>query len=160
MDKIRQLAIPMQIFIMSMHIPSLVKIHWYLLKLSSRNENTDVLQADNSVKNWWNLPITKPNQISTIWMHTLSLVKIYWHLLKLPSRNKNMDGRIYNKQTDWQMDGHTDSQRDTIILHHYHVVGYKNSDNYQNLVYFNLKTICAVSPHGLPVHQVSTWSCT
>ena len=25
-----------------------------------------------------------------------------------------------------------------------------------NLVYFNLKTICTVSPHGLAVHQVST----
>ena len=30
-----------------MHIPSLVKIH-YLLKLSSRNEYMDMLQADNS----------------------------------------------------------------------------------------------------------------
>ena len=38
----------------AMHIPSLVKIHWYVLKLSSRNENTD------SVKNWRNLPISNP----------------------------------------------------------------------------------------------------
>ena len=30
-----------QICTILMHIPSLVKIHWYLLKLSSRNENTD-----------------------------------------------------------------------------------------------------------------------
>ena len=29
-----------------------------------------------------------------------------------------------------------------------------NSDMYQNLVYFNLKTICAVSSHGLTVHQI------
>ena len=39
------LAIPNQISTISMHIQSLVnglvKLHWYLLKLSSRNENTD-----------------------------------------------------------------------------------------------------------------------
>ena len=44
----------------AVHIPSLVKIHWYLVKLSSRNENTDMSQADNSVKNWRNLPISNP----------------------------------------------------------------------------------------------------
>ena len=40
-----------------MHTPSVVKIHWYLLKLSSGNENTDILRVDNSVKNRQNLPI-------------------------------------------------------------------------------------------------------
>ena len=34
-----------------MHTPSFVKIHWILLKLSSGNENTDVLLAYKSVKN-------------------------------------------------------------------------------------------------------------
>ena len=52
-DKICPLAIPNHISTISMHILSLVKIHWYLLKLSPGNENMDVLQADNSVKNWW-----------------------------------------------------------------------------------------------------------
>ena len=33
-----------------MHIASLVEIQWDLLKLSSRNENTDMLQADNCKK--------------------------------------------------------------------------------------------------------------
>ena len=42
----------------SMHIPNLVKIHWYLLKLPSGNENMALWQADNSVKNWQNLPIS------------------------------------------------------------------------------------------------------
>ena len=28
--------------------------------LSSRNENTEMIQADNSVKNWWNLPSCIP----------------------------------------------------------------------------------------------------
>ena len=47
-----------------MHIVRLVKIHlkihWYLLKLSSGNKNMNLSQADNSVKNWWNFPISNP----------------------------------------------------------------------------------------------------
>ena len=35
-----------------MHTPNLVQIHWFLLKLLSRNENMDMLWADNSVKNF------------------------------------------------------------------------------------------------------------
>ena len=45
-------------------IASLVKIHWYLLKLSSVNKNLDLLQADNSVKNWRNLHINNPKTTS------------------------------------------------------------------------------------------------
>ena len=41
-----------------MHIASLFKIRCYLLKLSSGNENMGVSRADNSVKNWRNLPIS------------------------------------------------------------------------------------------------------
>ena len=59
-DKISLSAIPNQIFMIMMHTPSLVKIHWQLLKLSSRNENSDILQEDNSVKNWRNLPTNNP----------------------------------------------------------------------------------------------------
>ena len=44
---------------MSMHIASLMKIPCYLLKLLSGNENMGVSRADNSIKNWWNLPISK-----------------------------------------------------------------------------------------------------
>ena len=54
------LAIPNQISIISMHKPSLVKFHWFLLKLSSRNKNMDVSQAENSVKNWQNLSMSNP----------------------------------------------------------------------------------------------------
>ena len=48
-----------------------MKIHWYLLKLSSGNENTDVLWAVIAVKNWRNLPIsnTKPD-LYNINVHT------------------------------------------------------------------------------------------
>ena len=46
-----QIANLNQILIISMHIASLVKRPCYLLKLSSRNENMGVSQADYSVKN-------------------------------------------------------------------------------------------------------------
>ena len=59
-DEICPLPIPNQISIISMHTPSLLKIYWYLLKSSSKNENTDVWWADNSMKNWRNLPISNP----------------------------------------------------------------------------------------------------
>ena len=45
---------------MSMHIASLKKIPYYLLKLSSGNENMGLSQADNSVKIWGNLAISNP----------------------------------------------------------------------------------------------------
>ena len=73
-----------------MRIPSLVKIYWCLLKLSSGNENTGVSLADNSVKIWRNLPISnsKPDLLNA--MHIASLVKIPCYLLKLWSGNENM----------------------------------------------------------------------
>ena len=58
-------------------------------------------------------------------MHIPSLVKIHWHLLKSSSRNENTDGRTDVRQTDGWTHGHTDSQRDAIILHHYRVAGYE-----------------------------------
>ena len=59
-DEICPLAIPNMISLLSIHIASLVKIPCYLLKLSSGNENMGMTQADNSVKNWRNLPISNP----------------------------------------------------------------------------------------------------
>ena len=45
----------------NIYIASLVKIPWYLLKLSAGNENIwAYLEADNSVKIWRNLPISNP----------------------------------------------------------------------------------------------------
>ena len=58
-----------------------VKINWYLQKLSSGNENTDLSRADNSVKNWRNLLINNPKPENPL------------HLLKLSSGNENTDGR-------------------------------------------------------------------
>ena len=101
-NEICQWAIPKQTSTISMHIPSLVKIHWYLLKLSSRNENTDISQADNSIIDQI-CPSAIPNQISTISMHTPSLVKINWYLLKLSSGNENTDvSRADNSVKNWR----------------------------------------------------------
>ena len=95
-DQICSSAIPNQISLPSMHVPSLVKILWYLHKLSSGNENMGVSWADNSVKIWRNFPLAIPNQISTISMPIPSLVKIHWCLLKLSSGNETRtDRRTY-----------------------------------------------------------------
>ena len=45
-DEICPLAFPNQISLISIHISSLVKIPWYLLKLLSGNENMGVSRAD------------------------------------------------------------------------------------------------------------------
>ena len=73
---------------------SLVKIHWYLLKLSSGNGQI-TLSKINEI-----CPLTIPNQISTISMHTPSLVKIHLHLLKLSSEKqkyRQTDGRTTDR---------------------------------------------------------------
>ena len=44
-----------------MQIPSLMNTDIYLLL--SGNENMDVWPADNSVKNWQNLPINNPKPL-------------------------------------------------------------------------------------------------
>ena len=100
-------AISKQISTISMHTPSLVKNHWYLLKLTSRNEKKDLSQQKTLSKIDKICPLTIPNQISTTSMHTPSLVKIHWYLLKLSSGNEHMDGRtdirmgILTRGTGW-----------------------------------------------------------
>ena len=59
-DEICPLLIPNQISFISMHVPSLVKIPWHLLKLLSGNQNMGVSWADNYVKIWKNLRISIP----------------------------------------------------------------------------------------------------
>ena len=67
----------------------------------------------SSVKIWQNLPISnlKPdlhniNALTKFGENPLTLI-----LLKLSSGNENTDGQMYDRQ----MDGHTDSQSETII---------------------------------------------
>ena len=59
-DEICPPAIQNHISSLSMHISSLMKIHLSLLKLLSWNKNTGILRADNSLKNWRNVPISNP----------------------------------------------------------------------------------------------------
>ena len=73
----------------AIHIPSLVKIHWYLLKLLSRNENSDMSQTDNCQKLMKLAHQQSPTR-SSQYQCTQCLVKIHWYLLKLSSRNENM----------------------------------------------------------------------
>ena len=95
-DEICWLASPIQISTISMHIPSLVRIHWRLLKLSSENENMGLSRADNSVKIWRNLPISNPKpDIHNINAHAKFTQVIIWKW--------KTDRRMY----DWQTDGKT-----------------------------------------------------
>ena len=116
-DVIYLLPIPNKLSTISMHTPSLVKIHWYLLKFSIRNHWMkiwmDRQQTDGQTHGWpmWNYnippaqllkideicPTAIPKKISTISMHTPSLVKIHWYLLKFSFRNENMDGRTTDR---------------------------------------------------------------
>ena len=62
-----------------MHTQSLVKIHWCLLpSCHPTNENMGVSRADNSIKIWWNLPISNPKPDHNINAHT----KFWWKPLK------------------------------------------------------------------------------
>ena len=80
-----------------MHTPSLVKIHWYLLKLSPGNENTDMWKAE-FVNNSQNLPISNPRPD----LHNIK-VQIHWYLLKLLPGKENTDiWRAGNSVKNWQ----------------------------------------------------------
>ena len=61
-----QITILNQILIISMHIASLVKRPCYLLKLSFRNKNMGVSQADNFVKILQNLPISNSKPLLNV----------------------------------------------------------------------------------------------
>ena len=72
------------------------EIHWHLLKLSFRNKNMDISQADNTVKNRQICRLAIPNQISTISVYIPSF-EIY-----SSSRNENIDGQTDDRRMDRQ----------------------------------------------------------
>ena len=146
----------------AMHILSLVKIYWYLLKLSSRNENTDMSRAYNSVKNWQNLPISNPkpdlyniNPNTKFGENPLTFTSVIirkWNfghiagrqmskidkicLLTIPNQISiiSTDGWM-DRNMDGQMDGQTDRHRDSqhdIIIPHHFCVV-----GYKNYTVFN-----------------------
>ena len=86
-DEICPLAIPNQISTISMYIPILVKIHWYLLR---NKKNWACLGQITPLKIEKICPLAIPNQISEISMHIPNMAKIHWCLLKLSSGNKNI----------------------------------------------------------------------
>ena len=139
-DEICLLAIPKPISTISVHIPSLVVVDWYLHKLSSGNKNMDAWQADNSVKNWQNLPISNPkldlyniNAHSKFGENPLTFTQvIVW-------KWKYRQTDIW--QTDGWMEGHTDAQGETIIPCHYGVARYKKKTKKKN-IYILLQFFC------------------
>ena len=129
-DEICQLEIPNQISLISMHVPSLVKIPWHLLKLLSGNENMGVSRAENSVKIWRNLPISNPKpDLHDINAHTKfgenPLMFTRYHP---ETKYGRMDGRTDGRTYDWWTDTRT-SKRENIIPCHYCGAGYKNNNN-------------------------------
>ena len=87
---------------------------------------------DNFVKNWWNLPISnlKPD---------LHNVNINAHnkfdenpLIVTQEISPGIENTAYVRRRDRHTDGYTEDQLETIIPHHYHVVGYKNAKHYEN----------------------------
>ena len=100
-DEICPLAILFQISTISMHIPSLVTIHWRLLTLAFGNENMGVSRADNSVKNWRNLPISNPkSDLHNINAHT-KFGENPLMFTQVTIRKRKTDGRTTDGRTTW-----------------------------------------------------------
>ena len=79
-----------------------------------------VSRADNSVKNWRNLPISNPKpDFHNIKAHT-KFDENPLMFTQVIIRKRKTDGRT--------TDGLTDDQRETIIPRHYCVAGYKKRD--------------------------------
>ena len=84
-----------------------------------------VSRADNSVKNWRNLPISNPKpDLHNINAHT-KFGENPLMFTQVIIRKRKTDGRTDDGRTDGQTDGLTDDQRETIIPRHYCVAGYK-----------------------------------
>ena len=118
-DEICQLVIQNQISTISMHKSSLVKIQWFVLNLSSKNENMDMSRADNSVKNWQNLPISNPKP-------DLYNINAYTMIGKNPLIFSQVIIRKYgweDRQT-YKGQTHTQTANPTLL-----VAGYKNYYN-------------------------------
>ena len=84
-------------------------------------------QADNCQK-WRNLPISNPKpDLHNINVHTkfvessLIFTQVIAQKRKRGRKDGPMEGHTYGRRTG----GNTDNQRDTTILRHYHVAGYK-----------------------------------
>ena len=134
-----------------------VKIHWHLL-LSFGNENMDVWRADNSVKIWWNLPLSNPKpDLHNINAHT----KFGENPLLF---TKVIIRKRYSRQMDvWHRQ--IDVQHETIIPHHICMAGYINTctmNIFKNV--FDIITVYTTSTETpyytikiLNVHSTTCW---
>ena len=118
-----------------MHVPNVVKIPWYLLKLSSGNENMGVSRTDNSVKIGRNLSISNPKpDLHNINAHTKFGEK------SIDVYSSYHPETRYGRTDECTTDGRTDRcvQLETIIPRHYmyHVAGNKNKN-------FTMKKSCS-----------------
>ena len=93
-----------------------------------------ISRADNSVKNWRNLPISnsKPD-LHNINAHT-KFGENPLMFTQVIIRKRKTDGHT----TDGQTNGLTDDQRETIIPRYYCVAGYKNFLVEQKALYLEL----------------------
>ena len=90
-----------------------------------------MLWADNSVKIWWNLPISNPkpdlhniNAQTKFGENPLLFTQV---IIRKQKTDRQTDLRLMDGWMDKQTDRHTDVQCETKIPCHYHVAGYKNS---------------------------------
>ena len=115
-------SIPKQISLMSMYVPSLVKIPWHLLKLSPGTENIGVSRGDNRQK-LTKLAHLQSQTRSSQYQYTY---QVWWKSINVYSsyHPETKYWRTDGRTTDGRLDGHTDVQRETIIPHHYRVAGY------------------------------------
>ena len=104
-DEICPPAIQNQISLISVQVPSLVKIHWHLHMLPSRNENMGVSRTGNSVKIWQNLPISNPKPD----LHSINAHTVWWKSIDVySSYHPETKYRWTDGWTDIRlMDGHT-----------------------------------------------------
>ena len=103
-----------------MHIPSLVKIHRSLLKLSSGNDGQRYGHVSGRLtrQNWRNSPISNPKpDLHNINAHTTFGENPLMFTQVIIRKQKQTDDR-------W-MDRLTNNQRENIIPCHYCVAGYK-----------------------------------
>ena len=80
------------------------------------------------VKNRQNLPINNPKPD----LHNINAHTVWWKSIDIYS---SYHPEMQIRMDIWQADGHTDSQCDTIIPHHYHVAGYKNDHFIQTKIH-------------------------
>ena len=113
-DKNCPLLIRNQTSTISMHIPSLGKVHWCLLKLSSGNKIWACLRQI-TVKIWQNLLISNPKpDLYNINAHTKLGENPFMFTHYHPETG-------YGQMYHWRTDRYMDVQRETIIPRHYRV---------------------------------------